>query len=127
MKFKNLEIAKEFFSPIFKEEKLPSKLFKFSTNYTQEEVDEYNNIWKKDEEIKETHFIVSYEQDLYWYADNSLVREISYARRGQIYYLLCNIETLEISVLATKPDGSGCEVLMPDILIEWFLKGYLVS
>jgi len=58
--------------------------------------------------------------------DDYLAYEIAHARRGQFYYLLCNIETLEISVLATTPDGSGCEVLMPDILIQWFSLGYLV-
>jgi len=122
MKFKSLEIAKDFFSPIFDGNKLPLEEWS-KTNLTNEDAE---RIIAKEKEINQTHIVVSEGNDLHYYADDYLAREISHARRGQFYYLLCNVETLEISVLATKPDGSGCEVLMPDILIQWFSLGYLV-
>jgi hypothetical protein len=122
MKFKSLESAKEFFSPIFDGNELPLKDWS-KPNLTNEEAEK---IIAKEKEINQTHIVVSEDNDLHFYDDDYLAYEISHARRGQFYYLLCNIKTLEISVLATTPDGSGCEVLMPDILIKWFSLGYLV-
>ena len=122
MKFKDLETAKRLFFPIFNEDKLPLEDW-LKPNLTDEEA---KKIIEKEEEIKKTHILVSDENDLSYYADGYLAYEIAHARRGQYYYLLCNIENLDISVLATKPDGTGCIALMPDILIEWFSKGYLV-
>jgi len=122
MKFKNLENAKGFFSPIFDGNKLPLKDWS-KPNLTNEDAE---RIIAKEKEINQTHIVVSEDNELHYYADDYLAYEISHARRGQFYYLLCNVETLDISFLATTPDGSGCEVLMPDILIKWFSLGYLV-
>jgi len=122
MKFKNLERAKEFFSPIFDGNKLPLQDWS-KPNLTDEEIEK---IIAKEKEINQTHIVVSEDSDLFHYADDYLAYEISHARRGQYYYLLCNIKIIDISFLAKKPDGSGSSVLMPDVLIEWFSKSYLV-
>lgn len=50
--------------------------------------------------------------------DDTWVYEIGHSRRGQYYYLL--IIDKEIYIEASKPDGDGCFVLLPDILLKMF-------
>jgi len=126
MKIKNLEVAKKYgFLPIFQEDKLPSKVFQFSNDYTQEEVDYYNKIWEKDDEIKKENIVVSEYSDLYYF-DDYLAYNIGHSRRGQYYYILCEKDTLELSIIATSPDGSGSNCNLPDILVEMILNGDVV-
>ena len=125
MKFKDLETAKKYLSPIFQEDKLPSKITQWSENFTDEEHDNFINLWKEDERIKKECFVVSEYSDLYYY-DKYLAYRIDHARRGQCYYLLCDVNTLDISIIATTPDGSGSDVLLPNVLITWILNGDVV-
>jgi len=48
--------------------------------------------------------------------------EIGHSRRGQTYFLLISSETRELFIYASRPDGSGCEILFPDIVKE-LIKG----
>ena len=126
MKFKDLETAKKYFLPIFQEDKLPSKLTQWSENFTEKEHNNFINLWKEDEKIKKKCLVVSDDSELYYF-ENFLVYEIGHSRRGQFYFLLCEIETLEISVLATKPEGSGSKVLMPNQMINWIKDGEIIN
>jgi len=42
---------------------------------------------------------------------------IGHARRGQFYYLLVDENTRIIDIYASKPDGSGTSIGLPDILV----------
>lgn len=125
MKFKNLETAKKYLSPIFREEKLPTKINKWSEDFTDEEHENFINLWKEDELIEKECFVVSEYSDLYYY-ENYLAYKIGHSRRGQYYYLLCDVNTLNISIIATTPDGAGSNVSLPDVLITWILNGDVV-
>ena len=44
--------------------------------------------------------------------DNKMIYEIGHSRRGQFYFILVDKTSLEISVYATEPDGSGTDVVL---------------
>jgi len=64
-------------------------------------------------------------EDLEYY-DTYLVLLINFSRRGQSYWLLAGKDSLLISVIATKPDGDGCEVLLPNVLLEMIQNGDII-
>lgn len=65
-------------------------------------------------------------KDDYTMCDYEYKYEIGHARRGQFYYLLVD-ENGHISIYASKPDGDGCEVSCPDILIDLIKDGVIES
>jgi hypothetical protein len=123
MKIKNIETAKKYgFYPIFHEENLPSNVAEWDNDFTDEEITAYCNLHLEDDKIKKEHIVVSYRDELYYY-DSYLILNIGHSRRGQNYYIFCHKETLELSVFASKPDGSGGNCDLPDILIKMILCG----
>jgi len=44
--------------------------------------------------------------------------EVGEGRRGQYYYIGVTAKDRVLSVIATKPDGDGCETALPNILID---------
>ena len=52
------------------------------------------------------------------------VYEIGHSRRGQYYYLTTNINQ-EINVYASRPDGSGTDISLPDVLFEMMKDGVI--
>lgn len=57
--------------------------------------------------------------------DHSHYYEIGHSRRGQRYFLLVSKDTRELFIYASRPDGSGCEVLFPDIVKELMWGGII--
>jgi hypothetical protein len=53
------------------------------------------------------------------------VYQIGHARRGQFYYYLVDANTRKISVYASEPDGSGCSIIMPNVLRDLVLTGII--
>ena len=68
----------------------------------------FQKIDKEDEKENENWTIASYD-----YAYN-----IGHSRRGQFYYLLVDEATRAIDIYASKPDGSGTSIRLPDVLIR---------
>lgn len=126
MKFKDLETAKKYFRVIFQEDKLPSKITKWNENFTEAEHENFANLWKEDERIKNECLVVSDDSELYYYNDY-LAYDIGHSRRGQRYYLLCDTKTLALSIIATSPDGSESDVSLPNELMTWIINGEVVS
>lgn len=122
MKFKDLETAKKYFWQIFQEDKLPSKITKWNENFTDAEHEKFVNLWEEDERIKSECLVVSDDSELYYY-ENYLAYAVGHSRRCQWYYLLCHTKTLEVSIFATSPDGSGSDVSLPKELITWIING----
>jgi len=83
-------------------------------NATNEQAKEYLKI---ENNIKKNSIVVEMYSDLSAY-DDHLAYEIGHSRKGQHYYILCNKDTLQLSILATNPDGCGSDIALPDILIE---------
>ena len=76
----------------------------------------FEKIDKEAEEVNDEYTLCNYE---YKYT-------IGHARRGQFYYLLVGLEG-HISIYASKPDGDGCEVSCPDILIDLIADGIVIK
>ena len=125
MRFKDLETAKKHLIPIFSEEKLPSKTTFWAKNLSEEEIDRLLNIEKEDDIIRNECYVVSEYSELSSYEDY-LACKIGHSRRGQYYYILCNIKNLELSIIATKPDGEGADVQLPDCLLNWIINGDVI-
>lgn len=75
----------------------------------------FTKVDKQEEEINDQYVIAGYDYQL----------DIGISRRGQYYVLLVREDTMRIMVYATKPDGSGSEVPIPDVLIKMVLDGVL--
>ena len=113
MKIKSIEKAKGYgFKPIVNEIKKPT--LDWSDATTDEDIDVFLAIEKV---FEQEHIIVS-DDSLLSRFDNHLAYDIGDSRRGQRYYILCNENTLELSLLATQPDGAGSDIALPDVLIE---------
>ena len=76
---------------------------------------ELNDDYKLDNCIDEDHEL-KYQSGWVW--------EIGHSRRGQFYYLICDLKS-NIRIFASKPDGSGGTVLAPDILSEMIADGII--
>ncbi len=126
MKIKNLEVAKKYgFVTIFKEENLPTNVVKWRDDFNNEELERFINLHTEDDVIRKETIVVSDRSDLYYY-DDCLAYNMGHSRRGQFYYILCDKETLDLTILATSPDGSGCDCDLPDVLVEMILNGDVV-
>ena len=55
--------------------------------------------------------------------DNKMFYQIGHSRRGQFYYILVDKTSLEISVYATRPDGSGTSIGVGSILFDLIQAG----
>lgn len=122
MKFKDLDIALKICHPIIKEEDTP--IYQVSESTSD---DEYAKIEELDGLVRDTHFVVNHEDDLYNYDSYMVLPFTKHSRRGQFYYFLAHKKTLELSVFASKPDGSGGLVMLPDELIDLIKKGDIVA
>ena len=125
MKAKDLTTALKYFRPIISERNLPSKVTEWRNDFTDEEVNAFCELPNKDKEIRATHYVAE-ECDVLEYYDDFLAWGLGHARRGQHYYLLCHKDSLLISVLASKPDGDGCSIELPNELINAILAGDII-
>jgi hypothetical protein len=62
--------------------------------------------------------------DLDWELSNAWVYCIGHSRRGQFYYLITNLNS-EIYVYASRPDGSGTYIELPEILKKMMEDGVI--
>lgn len=125
MKAKDLETAKKYFQPIFKEEKLPSKTATWRADFTENEWAEYSTLWMKDDMVKQNNIVVNDNSALYYF-EGFLALSIGHSRRGQHYYILCEIETLNVYIFATNPDGGGGIIDFPEIIYKMIANGELI-
>ena len=125
MKAKDLQSALKYFTPILHEKNLPSKVTEWRNDFNESEFIDFMELPKKDEEAKKGAIIVA-DGDALEYYDDFFAWGLGHARRGQHYYLLCHKETLEISVMASEPDGSGSAIEMPNELIDAILAGDII-
>lgn len=124
MKFKDLETALEYFKPIVKESDSPMS----KTDWKNDDIDMIELEKKEDEFFKNNYIVLSIDDDdLYFFANDFLVYEIGHSRRGQHYYIICEKSTLELSVIASKPDGDGGAIAIPDILIDLIKNGEIIK
>lgn len=125
MKAKDIKTLKKYgFLELITEENLPSKITKWRDDFTDAEIDSFSNLWIKDDDIKRDNLVVSDSHVLYWH-EGILVYHVGHSRRGQHYYLLADKATLEISIIASKGDGDGSSVLLPNILVTMIKNGDL--
>jgi len=66
---------------------------------------------------------LEYAPDDFEYYDNFLFLFINFSRRGQSYWLMAGKDTLNILIVATKPDGDGSFVELPNVLLEMIKNG----
>lgn len=76
----------------------------------------FTRINKKHEEENEEYTICYYDHKY----------EIGHARRGQFYYLLVDSER-NIYIYASQPDGDGCEISCPNVLIDLITHGIVIK
>lgn len=121
----NLETLMSYgFFELFKEENLPSKITEWRNDFTDEEIDEFSNLYLKDEEYRQKYFVISDSHTLYYY-ENVLVYNIGHSRRGQFYYLILDKTSLQLSILASKADGEGSSISLPDVILKLYKNGLI--
>lgn len=123
MKIKSKEKAFYYgFKPIVKEENLPSKQWEWSDNITDEECDRFYKIEELSNMIEQTSLVVNWYNPLYFF-DNCFVYEIGHSRRGQHYYILCDENTLELSLFTSSGNGEGSDVDFPKVIYNMVING----
>lgn len=55
--------------------------------------------------------------------ENQMIYEMGHSRRGQFYFILVDKSTLVLSIYATKPDGSGSNIAMSDVIFDLIQAG----
>ncbi len=121
MKVKNLETALKYFIPIRTENDSP--LIGFDWNKATD--NEVAMIIEQEKQFQKLNYIAGNDDSLYYFTDY-LVFEVGHSRRGQFYYILCHQNSLELSVLATEPDGSGGMINLPDVLFTMIKNGDVI-
>lgn len=121
MKVKDLETALKYFIPIRTENDSPLIGF----NWDKATDNEVDMILEEEKQFKKLNYVVDENDSLYYYTDY-LVLSIGHSRRGQWYYILCHKDSLELSVLATKPDGDGGMISLPDTLYTMIQAGDII-
>ena len=121
MKIKNIETALKYFIPIVTEGNLPTYGFAWD-NATNEEID---MVLAQERQFRKLNYVVDEDDSLFYYT-NYLVLSIGHSRRGQFYYILCHKESLELNVVATKPDGDGGMIGLPDVLFTMIQAGDVI-
>lgn len=118
------EILSEYgFFETINEEDLPENKFYLNENPTDDDISQMELDTKR---LKETHRVIDSEYHPLYCCSNCMVYEMGHARRGQYYYLIFNIKENKFYVLASKPDGSGSEKEIPDIIIKLVEDGIVV-
>lgn len=56
--------------------------------------------------------------------EDKYVYNLGHARRGQFYYITIDIDG-EIRLFASRPDGSGTDIIMSDVLIQMYKLGMI--
>ena len=123
MKIKSLQKAFEYgFKSIIKREDLPYNKWEWSDNITDQECDEFHKAEELSKKIEQENIIVnSYYNELYFY-DNCLALNLGHSRRGQCYYILCDKQTLELSIFATNADGDSSSIDFPKVIYEMIIN-----
>ena len=123
MKIKDLETAKKYgFKLLISESDLINEAAAWRDDFTPEELEEFKKISEKNKKLMQENIVVPEYSCLSGFEGDYGV-DIGHSRRGQHYYILCNPDTLVLSVFATKPDGSGSNRVLPDWLFEMIKNG----
>jgi hypothetical protein len=110
------------FKPTILEKDLPTNTF---TEWNTANTEQINELLKLEAEITNNNIVMCYDHPLEYYSD-CLFYECDYSRRGQQYYIIYRIDSNKFEILATKPDGEGGSVELPDILLELIKNGIIV-
>ena len=126
MKIKDLETAKKYgFYPIISESKLIDEAAAWRDDFTPEELEEFKKISEKNEKLIQESIVIPEYSCLSGFEGYYGI-DIGHSRRGQHYYILCDPDTLVLSVFATEADGSGSNRILPDFLFEMIKNGDVI-
>ena len=126
MKIKDLETAKKYgFKLLISESDLIDEAAAWRDDFTQEELEEFKKISEINKKLVQENIVVPEYSCLSGFEGNYGIN-IGHSKRGQHYYILCNPDTLVLSVFVTASDSSGSNCALPDSLFEMIKNGDVI-